>query len=423
LEVQGFVKDSMPQLSLRWHEGMNPEIWRRAMEIIGDGAVFPVLYNDDVNVAAVADAFRVTIEEAEQYFPYGCGEYLIDHRGVGSPDGAINLAKVLNTVLHGGIVPLAGARKGLAMPGLPQFDSFDELKHAFARHVHHTVGALADAQDLIYRITGEGAAFPFLSLLYDDCIKRARPLLAGGVRYRGGTLEVFGANTAADSLVAIKKLVYEEKRFSPAHLLAALDADFEGYEDVQQALKSAPKFGNDDTEADTMSLWVHEVVCRSCRQQRLYTGLDSFLAVMINNGDSVTLGKGTAATADGRKATMPLSNGNQPSAGCDTNGITALLTSMSRLDPAMHAGAVHNLKLSRRTFREHGRKVDALLKGYFRRGGTQLMISVADRDELEHALEHPEEHANLLVRVGGYSERFVNLPRDIQLEVIRRTLY
>jgi pyruvate-formate lyase len=89
----------------------------------------------------------------------------------------------------------------------------------------------------------------------------------------------------------------------------------------------------------------------------------------------------------------------------------------------MHAGAVHNLKLSRGTFREHDDEVDALLKGYFRRGGTQLMITVTDRDELEHALEHPEEHGNLLVRVGGYCERFVDLPRDIQLEVIRRTLY
>lgn len=423
LEVQGLVKENMPQLSLRWHEGMNPEIRRKALDVIADGAVFPILYNDDVNVPAVAEAFGVPLGEAEQYFPYGCGEYVIDHMSIGSPDAAINLAKVLNTVLHGGTDPFTGASRGLVGPRLDEFDSFDRVRHAFARQVHHTVGVLADAQDIIYRITGGEAAFPFLSMLHDDCIERARPLLAGGARYRGGTLEVFGANTAADSLVAIRKLVYDEGRFSRQQLLEALDTDFENQGDVQRALRSAPKFGNDDTEADAMSLWVHEVVCRSCRQQRLYTGLDSFLAVMINNGDSITLGKGTAATADGRRSAMPLSNGNQPSAGCDTNGITALLASMSKLDPGMHAGAVHNLKISRRTFHEHPSKVDALLDGYFRSGGTQIMISVVDRNELEDALKHPEEHANLLVRVGGYAERFVNLPRDIQLEVIRRTLY
>jgi pyruvate-formate lyase len=423
VEAQGIVREIMPQLSLRCCEGMDPKLRQAALDLMSTGYTFPLLYNDDVNVPAVQRAFGVSRQDAEQYYPYGCGEYVIDHKSIGSPDAALNVAKLLNVTLHNGVDPVSGERRGLALGKAADFGTFRELQSAFARQVEYHVGMLADAQDTIYRVTGRQAAFPFLSLLYDDCIARAKPLLAGGVRWRGGTLESFGNNTAADSLTAVKRLVYDEGAVDVQTLVAALDADFEGYEDVRRRIRAAPKYGNDDAEPDDMSLWVHRVVCESCSRQRLYTGLDTFLAVMINNGDSITLGKGTAATADGRRAGEPLSNGNQPSAGADINGATALLNSMAKLDPGTHAGAVHNLKLSRRTFSERRPEVDALIRGYFRRGGTQLMVTVTDRDELESALERPEQYRHVIVRVGGYCERFVDLPRDIQLEVIRRTLY
>ena len=123
----------------------------------------------------------------------------------------------------------------------------------------------------------------------------------------------------------------------------------------------------------------------------LYTELDTFLPVLINNGDSITLGLGTGATADGRRARMPISNGNQPSAGMDTNGVTALLNSMSKLDPGIHAGAVHNFKLSRRTLMENRAEAEAMLAGYFAAGGTQLMVTVTDREELERLVRRTEE--------------------------------
>jgi len=172
-----------------------------------------------------------------------------------------------------------------------------------------------------------------------------------------------------------------------------------------------------------MILCLNGLACRAAHREGLRAGLDSFNIVLINNGDSVWLGKGVAATPDGRNAGEPISNGNQPGAGYDHAAMTALLNSMSKLDAGLHARVVHNLKLSRGLAQSRRAEVSALFQGYFAGGGTQLMVTVIDRDELENALKEPEKHANLIVRVGGYSERFVNLPRDIQLEVIRRTLY
>ena len=423
LDAQQAVNDIIPQLSLRCYQGMNPQLWQTSLDVIAKGSSFPIIYNDDINIPATAKAMDVTTAEAEQYFPYGCGEYIIEHVSIGSPDAALNIAKALNATLRNGFVPILNEYRGPQTGCLKDFSTFEQLQAAFAKQLQYQLQALAEAQDTIYRVTGQNAAYPFISMLYDDCIEKGKPLLAGGVRYKGATVETFGNNTAADSLLAIKKLVYDEKRIDPEELLAALDANFVGYENIRQMLKNVPKFGNDDSEADEMSLWLNNTLCESARRQKDRTTLDSFLVVIINNGDNVTLGKGTAATADGRKATMPLSNGNQPSAGTDANGPTALLNSMAKLNPAIHAGATQAIKLSRKMFAEHKPVLDALLKGYFAKGGAQLMITVTDRDELEKALKNPEQYANLIVRVGGYSDRFINLPEDVQQDVLARTLY
>ncbi len=214
LQVQSLVNDAIPQLSLRWYAGMNPEIWNLAMQVIRKGSTFPIFYNDDVNIPAVQKAFQVSLDEAEQYMPYGCGEFVIDHKSIGSPDAAINLLKALDVTLHDGFDPFFQEKRGLALGSLPDFESFEALQTAFVRQVEYQVELLAQAQSKIYQVTGQNAAFPFLSLLYDDCIAAGRPLLAGGVRYAGGTLESFGNNTTADALLAIKKAVYEDKVIS-----------------------------------------------------------------------------------------------------------------------------------------------------------------------------------------------------------------
>ena len=423
LEAQKIVNEAIPQLSVRWYDGMNRDIWDKAFEVLATGSTMPIIYNDDVLIPGMKKALGVSYEEAEDYAFYGCGEFLIDHRSVASPDAAINILKCLDVTLRNGIEPVTAELQGLELGSLSDYSTFEDLFAVFSKQVEHQLEMLAEAQDIIYRETGKEAAFPFLSMLYDDCIERGKPLLAGGVRYLGGTVESFGNNTTGDALLAIKKLVFDSKLISAERMLECLDKNFEGCEKEWKLMRSVAKYGNDDTEADAMAVRVNDLVAEASRKQKEKTELDSFLLVLVNNGDSVRFGKSSAASADGRKKTEPVSNGNQPSSGNDISGITALLNSMSKLKADRHAGATHNVKFSRDTLLKNSAQVKALIKGYFSRGGSQVMITSADKGELERAMAEPAKYRHLFVRVGGYSERFVNLPVEVQREVINRTLY
>jgi pyruvate-formate lyase len=423
IEASRTVLEPEPQLTLRMHEGMSAEVKAAALRSIGEGRTFPMLYNDDVNVPAVTRALNVDPTEAERYVPFGCGEYIIEHSGFGTPSGVINLAKALEVTLHDGIDPLSGERIGLSFGAFADLETFDELWSAYARQVEHFVRIMADHEALEYRVAAEHFSGLYLSMLYDDCLDRGRAIFDDGVRYLGGTLETYGNTTAADALTAIRRLVYEDRTLEPERLLAALDADFEGFDRERRMLQDAPKYGNDEDEPDAMLVQVDRHVCEHVEAQAARVGLHSYNVVIINNSANTLMGHWTAASADGRRSTTPLNNGNAPSSGNDRRGMTALLNSMVKPSPSVHAGAVQNLKLSPELFRTRLPETEALLDTYFERGGTQAMITVVSRGDLEAAMEHPERYRHIFVRVGGFSARFVDLSADVQLEIVQRTLY
>lgn len=423
LEASRSLALNQPQLSLRFHEGQNPELMTRAITSLGEGRTFPLLYNDDVNVPAVAKAFQVNHEEALQYVPFGCGEYVLDHRGVGTPNGLINLMKCLEVTLHDGMDPVAGRALGIATGELQAFQTFEELWGAYCRQVEYHLAALALQEKIEYEVVGEASPFLMLSLLYDDCLERGRPIFKGGARYMGGTLEAYGNINAGDSLVALKQCVYDQRRYTLQEVVAACDANFQGYEAIRADLLRAPKFGNDDDEADGMAQRVHNHVCHVAMAQAGKVGLDSYLIVIINNWVNALFGKTTAGSPDGRLAGETLANAINPSPGMDRSGITAFLNSLAKLDPNIHAGAVQNMKFSKSLFTRSRAKLEALLEGYFRQGGTQAMVTVVSRGDLEAAMREPEKWGHLMLRVGGFSARFIDLPPEAQLDVLHRTLY
>ncbi|PWH14281.1 MAG: pyruvate formate-lyase [Anaerolineae bacterium] len=440
MEATRTVIEVEPQLTLRFYEGQNPALMEKALQVIGEGRTFPMLYNDDVNIPAVANAFRVPTVEAEHYLPYGCGEYALDHRSVGSPNCSLNLLKNLEVVLHNGRDMQTGEvigfsftpnpsnsplpqGEGLGVRGESAFPTFDSLWSAYARQLEYYIEKLAERHRLEVDTEAEQAAFLFCSMLYDDCLARGKSLLGGGARYRGGLIETYGMVNAADSLTAIKRLVYDRKLLSLEELVAALDADFEGYERERRLMLACPKFGNDDPEADEMLCRVSDHVALATLRQAERVGLDYFLIVNINNYMNVTLGGQTIASAEGRRAGKPLANGNTPTAGNDTQGVTAMLNSLVKADPSVHAGYTQNMKFSKSLFREQLHKVQALLQTYFQNGGAQAMITVVGRGDLENALRDPASHRNLIVRVGGFSARFVELAPEIQQDLLMRTLY
>jgi pyruvate-formate lyase len=423
IEASRTVVDVLPQLTLRFYQGMSPAVIEAAYRSIGEGRTFPLLYNDDVNVPAVQNAFNVAPAVAEQYVPLGCGEYVLDHMSFDTPSNNINLLKALEIALRNGVDPVSGRQMGPKTGRFEDFRGFDELFGAWKNQMRHFIEGAADQQRLQYKVIGQDMAFLFISALYDDCLERGAPMFAGGVRYLQGCLECYGNTNTADSLTAIKHLVYDRKEISPERLLQALDANFHGFEAERRALLACPKYGNDDDEADGMVVSVHDFTCSTIREQACRVGLHSFLAVVINNAQNTTLASWVSASAEGRKAGMAMANANNPASGADTRGITAMINSILKPSPLLHAGSVQNLRFSKEAYHGENEKVRAMLGTYFERGGSQAMITVIGRGDLEKALREPQKYKDVFVRVGGFSARFVELPSNVQQEIINRTTY
>ncbi|MEZ0536467.1 pyruvate formate lyase family protein [Caldicellulosiruptoraceae bacterium PP1] len=423
MEASRTVIETEPQLSLRFYEGMNPDLMKKALDVIGEGRIYPMLYNDDVNIPAVSKAFGIDEKDAEQYLPYGCGEYNIDYKAIGSPNCSLNLLKALEVALHNGKDPLTGNIIGLQTGDINQFDTFEKLYDSYKKQVEFYIEMLAKRHKIEYEVEAKNAAFVLVSLLYDNCLEKGKSVVEGGAKYTGGIIESFGLVNTGDSLAAIKKLVYEEKKITLEQLVEALDNNFEGFDDIRKMCLETPKYGNDDDYVDFIVKDVSNHMCEHAKKQAKKINFDYFLVVNINNYYNVRLGNLTSASADGRKKGEPLANGNNPTAGRDKNGITAFLNSLTKINSDNHAGYVQNMKFSKTLFNEQRPKVEALLKTYFKKGGTQAMITVVNKGDLENAMKEPEKYQNLIVRVGGFSARFVELPKDVQIDVLNRTLY
>ena len=423
MEASAIVHDVEPQLTLRFYDGQNPRLMEKALDVIGGGATYPMLYNDDVNVPAVMHAFQLDRETSEQYVPFGCGEYIIDHKGFGSPNGVINLLKALEVTLFNGKELIKGQSMGLALGSLTDYPDFDALYAAYKKQLTHAIEVLAEAEAIILRETAAQAPFLMMSLLYDGCIEQGRSMLEGAIPYLGATLESYGNINSVDALAAIRWAVYDHRLITPERLMEALRADFVGYEEEQRLLLKAPKYGNDDPYVDDLAVDLHDFEAKTIRAQAKRVGLHSFLMVVINNSANTYLGRWTGASADGRKAGTFMANANNPVGGMDRNGVTAMLNTLARFPSQDHAGTVQNMKFSPDLFNRARPKVAALLDAYFHNGGTQAMITVTGRRDLENALLHPEQYRSLLVRVGGFSARFIELEKDVQQEVLSRTCY
>ena len=426
METTNRVKNIVPQVAFRFYEGQNPALYQKALDVIGSGNPFPMLYNDDVNISAVQKAFKVPYEEAIHAIQYGCGEYVLNHRGVGTPSGLINLLHALLVTINKGINPATGKPMGMPVDRYAKYNNFatfDDLFNAYKEQVEYHVVQLAKHEELEYLYAGKDNPYLYSSILMDDCLARGKSLFCGGVRYLGGTLESYGNSNAADSLTAIRELVYEQKKFTIDELQQMLNANFEGFAKERKMMLACPKYGNDHEEADNMLTKIHNHLCNFTLSQKENTGMHSYLVVVINNDANTVMGMNTPASPDGRLAYTYMNPGNNPVGGADKNGVTAFLNSLVKPDPTIHAGAVQNMKFSKELFTQNRPMLEALLTTYFKNGGTQAMITVVSKGDLEEAIKHPEKYQNLIVRVGGFSERFVNLPPETQQEILARTLY
>nr|WP_296267166.1 pyruvate formate lyase family protein [uncultured Merdimonas sp.] len=424
MEVSRRVRDIVPQLTLRMYEGMDPALYQKAMDCLGEGTTYPMLYQDENIIPGIQKVFGVSYEEAKRWMPLGCGEFTIDHRIIASPNSILNLPNVLWGTINGGYDATDQYRLTPNTTTLADYDSFEDLWQAYCSNIEFLSDVSARNHSRGYAIIAGDMSLNLHNLLYDGCLDAGKSVISGGTVKCGGSDEIYGLVTCSDSLYAIKTCVYEEKKISKETLLAALKADFSGYEEIRAMLLDVDKFGNDLEGPDNMMQAVHEQVSFATMElSGKYFGLDCFGMVNINNRDNTTHGRNTGATADGRHAGVYLSNANNPTSGMDKNGVTAFINSLLKARNDIHFGVVQNMKFSKDTFnRMRDTVILPVMDSYFGRGGTQAMISVVGREDLENARKEPEKYANLIVRVGGFSARYVELADDVQLDILNRTL-
>ncbi len=414
-----------PQFTLRFNSKTPPDILDAAYACISDGATYPTLYNDDVNIPSVMYAMRVDKKTAEQYVPFGCGEFVIQGKSVGTPNTLLNLLKLLNMTLNEGRDPLDNIVKSgpIRIPPCCAYKTFDDLYNKYKELLDYYFQLSVKAQLYSYKVMNREVSFLFTSIMMDDCINRGKAVLDGGIEILGGTNETYGNINASDALWAIKKLVYIDKKYTLEELHEAQMADFEGYTKIQKDLLNQDKYGNDETECDFMANDLYEYVAKSIRQYGIDYGMDYYLIVISNNQTNTDWGHLTTASLDGRKNGVYMNPANNPQGGAAKNGPTACLNSLSLFKAKYHGGSVQNMKFTPRMMHDDEEKVRALFRTYFKKGGCQLMVTVVDHGMLEDAQKHPENYPDLIVRVAGYSARFVSLPRDVQDELLSRTLY
>lgn len=423
IEACRMVKEVLPQFTLRFNKETPKEVWDAALTCLEEGRTYPLLYNDDVLIPGIMKAYGVDRARAESYVPLGCGEIEFNHYSFGTPSGALNMLKILEIALHGGFDPVSRTRFGPATKPLDQCDTFEEFYQEYKKQLDYYIDAQAKFEKYEYEKAGQMHSFLYVTMLYDGCLERGKAVFDGGCASLNGTLELYGLVNSADSLTAIKKLVYADRSITAEHLVHVLDSNFFGYEKERKLMMDAPKYGNDLPEADGAVLDLYQYVCDGIAAQAPKVGLDTNLAVVINNAQNTTLARWVGASADGRKAGTAMANANNPSPGADKKGVTAMLNSILKLPHDKLAGMVQNLRLSRELFTSAREKVLNLIHSYFERGGAQLMVTVVGREDLENAMKHPEQYTDLIIRVGGFSARFVYLPKDVQKEIFERVTY
>ena len=414
-----------PQFTLRFDKDTSDEIWDKALDALGAGATYPTLYNDDVNIPAVMYGMRIDEEAAEQYVPFGCTEFVIQGQSTGTPNVCMNLLKMLNACMNDGIDIMTGKdiSGDVEITPLSEIKDFAEFYNLYKKLLDYYMDLSIKAQMHSYKVLNDHVGFLFTSILVDDCIERGRALLDDGVRYLGGTNETYGNINASDSLVAIRQLVFEQKKYTLEEIAEAMLANFEGYEQIRRDCLKCDKYGNDLDTADELANDLYEYVAKGVRDRGIDAGMQYYLIVISNNQLNTEWGQRTGASPDGRLAGMYMNPANNPQGGANISGPTAMLNSLRKFDPKYHGGSVQNIKFTPKMFNENREIIKALFKTYFGQGGCHLMVTVVDKGVLEDAVEHPEKYPDLIVRVSGFSAIFVNLDPAIQEELLSRVLY
>ncbi|NLX06331.1 MAG: hypothetical protein GXY33_14430 [Phycisphaerae bacterium] len=416
----GFVRD----VSVRLTPDTPSDFVDRCAGVVIRGGGIPFFFNDESFIPALTDR-GIALEDARDYAPIGCIELTIPGRALPhAVSGWFHATKCLELALFNGCDPRTGEQMGPETGLLTDFASYDQLMEAFRKQMEFFI------ERMVYLINRgelrqrEQGPLPLWSVLTDDCIARGRDITNGGPVYNYHSICFLGTANVADSLAAVKHLVFERGEVGKEELLSALRANFEGYEVLRQRLlKDAPKYGNDCDEVDQIAAWLDNWFIDQMDQYRSSLG-GRFFVHLFTFLCNIMFGQGLGATPDGRLAGQPIAYSLSAHQGRDERGLTAMLNTLAKLPHHRAAGAsaaIIDINPSMLAGSDGAQRLGQIIRAAMRMGVGQMQINVVTVDRLRKAQQDPERYGNIPVRVAGYSQMFKLLSPDLQEHVIART--
>ncbi len=427
LKAQEHLLLPQPNLSCRVHRDSPQEFLETASRIIGLGSGMPQLFNDEAVIPAL-ESHGISHEDAMNYAIVGCVELTTHGNALAWSDAAMfNLVKVLELTLNNGIDMLTGEKTGLDLGNLTSYGSYEELEAAFAKQIDYFSEQMVECVCAVEKIHEKLLPTPFLSAVIDDCIAKGQDVTQGGAHYNLAGVQAIQVANVADSLAAIKELVFDKKVLSAGQLLHALRTDFSDSDLVRiMLLNKAPKYGNDVPWVDELGAkWAHYFADGLEKYRNGRGGI--YQMGLYTVSAHVPMGQNVGASADGRHAQDPLADGGVSAMyGRDTQGPTALLHSVSKI-PFRKAGngTLLNMKFLPQFFKTQVgiEKFVGLIRAFVELGISHVQFNVLNEEDLLEAQKQPEKYRGLTVRVAGYTAYFTELDRDLQNEIIARTVY
>ena len=414
-----------PNLTCRVHRNTPDKLWSAIADTLSTGTGLPALYNDDT-VCTALEKIGILPQDSHDYCMNGCNQIdILGKSHMGLEDGEVVFAKCLEFALHNGTDAMSGTKVSIETGNPQSFESYEEFERAFMNQLEYVTYNSCASAITWQHLRGLFEPHPLRSCLIEGCLEKGRDYRNGGPLYNHGQILAEGIADTGDSLYAVKKLVYDEKKYTMAELIDALNANFNGYAKLHRDFKSCEKFGNDIEEVDEITARILNRFLTVLKRNNTYRG-GVFTGGCSTYNRAANYGRRTAALPNGKLNGEPLlADSIAATPGRDKNGPTAQIKSVLRYNHTNAcSGFVFQNKFEKKLFCTDKGKASfiALAKAYFAGGGQQYTVTVVSPEDLIDAKTNPDNHRNLIVRVGGYSDYFVNLDEALQDNVIERTV-
>ena len=428
LKAQYHLGLPQPNLSVRLNKNSSHELIQEAIKVVAKGSGMPQFFNDEAIVNSMIKDLGIEEKDARNYAIVGCVELTTHGNNLGWSDAAMfNLNKALELTMNHGKCLLTNEPIGLDLGSIETYESFEDLENAFQKQIDYFIEKMMKAEIVVEKAHQDCLPTAFLSTVIDSCLEKGVDVTRGGAKYNLSGIQMIQIANLADSLAAIKELVYDKKMITRHELLEALQADFKGYEIIQtMLLNKVPKYGNDVKWVDELGAKWAGYFRERMKDYTNYRG-GLYHTGMYTVSAHVPMGENVGASPDGRNALTPLADGGMsPVYGRDMAGPTAVLKSVSRMkDSYTTNGGLLNMKFLPEFFKtETGMmKFENFLRAFVDLKIPHIQFNVVRREDLLDAKLHPEQHRSLTIRVAGYTAYSVELAGKLQDEIIERTAY